>query len=73
MVKGLVLIIEDDPDLGKAVADVLEMLDFETELVADGSLAFDRIPDVVLCKSEIRRLLMCLIKSNSRILMSALS
>jgi CheY-like chemotaxis protein len=52
MVKGFVLIIEDDPDLGKAVVDVLEMLDFETELVADGGLAFDRIvarmPDVVL-------------------------
>jgi CheY-like chemotaxis protein len=52
MVKGLVLIIEDDPDLGKAVSDVLEMLDFETELVADGGLAFDRIvarmPDLIL-------------------------
>jgi CheY-like chemotaxis protein len=52
MVKGFVLIIEDDTDLGKAVVDVLEMLDFETELVSDGGLAFDRIvarmPDVVL-------------------------
>jgi two-component system response regulator BaeR len=52
MVKGFVLIIEDDPDLGKAVVDVLEMLDFETELVTDGGLAFDRIvarmPDLVL-------------------------
>ena len=52
MVRGLVLIIEDDSDLGKAVIDVLEMLDFETELVTDGSLAFERIvarmPDVVL-------------------------
>jgi chemosensory pili system protein ChpA (sensor histidine kinase/response regulator) len=52
MVKGFVSIIEDDLDLGRAVGDVLEMLNFETELVADGSVAFDRIvarmPDLVL-------------------------
>ncbi len=52
MVQGFVVIIEDDRDLGKAVVDVLEMLDFETELVVDGALAFDRIvarmPDLVL-------------------------
>jgi CheY-like chemotaxis protein len=52
MVRGLVLIIEDDSELGSAVVEVLEMLDFETELVADGGLAFGRIlariPDLIL-------------------------
>jgi two-component system, OmpR family, response regulator len=48
----LVLIVEDDRMLGDTVVDILQMLDFETELVTDGLQALnkiaERMPDVVL-------------------------
>ncbi len=47
-----VLIVEDDRMLADTVIDILEMFDFETELVTNGLQALDkiaeRIPDVVL-------------------------
>jgi DNA-binding response OmpR family regulator len=37
------LIIEDDYELGMSTVDVLEMLNYDTELIQNGTQAFDRI------------------------------
>lgn len=39
----LVVIIEDNRELGDSVAEVLEMFGFETELVRDGAVAVERV------------------------------
>jgi DNA-binding response OmpR family regulator len=52
MKRHLVLIVEDDSQLGDTVVDILQMLDFDTELVTNGlyviSKMSERTPDVVL-------------------------
>ncbi len=39
----LILIIEDDLELGKIVEEILEFEDFETEIVRDGVLAYEAV------------------------------
>lgn len=48
----LALIIEDDPKLSTIFAETLKMAEFETETIADGQVALERlttiVPDVVV-------------------------
>ena len=48
----LVLLVEDDRMLADTVIEILEMFDFEAELVTNGLQALDKIaermPDVIL-------------------------
>lgn len=48
----LILIIEDDPELGKTFKEILEFEGFETEIVNDGAQAYpavaSRIPALVM-------------------------
>jgi DNA-binding response OmpR family regulator len=52
MTQLVALIIEDDLELGLIAAEILQFIHFDTEIIQDGAMAFDRImdkiPDLVL-------------------------
>lgn len=45
--KELALIIEDDLDIGIIFAEALKMSGFDTEVIADGQAALDRLQEIV--------------------------
>jgi DNA-binding response OmpR family regulator len=57
MNKPWVVIVEDDSSLGKIFATAFEIIGFNTEVVADGEIAFERIaarmPDLVTLDMQI--------------------
>jgi DNA-binding response OmpR family regulator len=47
MSKPLAIIVEDDPKLGQVFSLTLQTAEFETELIADGNLAWVRLAEVI--------------------------
>lgn len=45
MQRPLVLVIEDDPDIGSSLVEVLEYLDVYAEWMTDGALAYQAVVD----------------------------
>jgi two-component system, OmpR family, phosphate regulon response regulator PhoB len=52
MRRPIVMVIEDDPDIGSSLIEVLEFIDVDARLISDGTAAFAAIeetrPDLVL-------------------------
>ncbi len=47
MSKPFALVIEDEPDLSRLFATIIQSVGFETEQILDGQVAVDRLPQLI--------------------------